>query len=117
MNQVNYFVIFKRDGCTVEVVPFESLSQATEYFEFRNLNWSEVYLCSIMRAGDRPQDTKELDTAPNTARDAIAALYEEALAIIKVHHGDVAWEIYRDHSPEMKRLRAKFDSAATAPVA
>lgn len=35
---------------------------------------------------------------------------KEAVEVIRSWHGPVAWDIYRDHSPEMKRITAAIQA-------
>lgn len=41
----------------------------------------------------------------------LAAALKEAKETIKIWHGPDAWEIYDQHSPEMRRLNAAIDLA------
>lgn len=43
-------------------------------------------------------------------RDELLAAMEEAIDAVRVFHGPVDWETYRDHSPEMKRWQAAIAS-------
>lgn len=50
-------------------------------------------------------------------RDELLAALEEAIEVIKAWHGPECWDIYFEHSPEMKRIRsaiAKVGAGETA---
>lgn len=44
-------------------------------------------------------------------RAELANCLKECMSAVEVFHGPVAWDIYRDHSPEMKRWRAALSSS------
>ena len=78
----------------------------------------EIGNCGVIDSrGVRVADTYPQHPGPNNARliAAAPAMYEalkEAIGLIEIFHGSAGWEIYRDQSPEMKRLFAalpKFD--------
>jgi len=53
---------------------------------------------------------KELAECRRKNADMLAAL-RESIGIIRTFHGPQAWDIYHEHSPEMKRLRAAIAAA------
>lgn len=62
---------------------------------------------------------KEIEAGPYTRERTVAltqdikelrAALTEALATIKALHGPIAWDIYEQNAPEMKRLRAALSS-------
>lgn len=54
---------------------------------------------------DRKADAAFLDKACNS-HDELVETLKEAIGIIKIFHGPVAWDIYEKQSPEMKRFSA-----------
>lgn len=87
-------------------------------------------VCEEKRPVDGPRITvhasngmvlAELDGYNNVERRALATLFAaapdlldalvEVMDAVKVFHGPVEWETYRDHSPEMKRWRAAIAKA------
>jgi hypothetical protein len=71
---------------------------------------------------ERPIDREEYEKAMGTASvdmcglqkavddacakiDELRAALKEAIDAIELFHGRPGWELYRDHSPEMKRWR------------
>lgn len=44
-------------------------------------------------------------------RAELAACLKECMSAVAIFHGPVAWDIFRDHSPEMKRWRAALSSS------
>jgi hypothetical protein len=59
--------------------------------------------------GEEPQDRPNARLIA-AAPELLEAL-QDAIAAVRVFHGPVAWETYRDHSPEMKRWRAAIARA------
>lgn len=50
--------------------------------------------------------TREEIIALRKQRAELVAALEEAIEAVRVFHGPIEWETYRDHSPEMKRWNA-----------
>lgn len=69
-----------------------------------------------MRRLDSPEGFHKTDALVLAAGPDLLAGLQEALEIIKCFHGPAQWETYRDHSPEMKRLRAAISSATGRPA-
>lgn len=72
----------------------------------------ENVICDLVGRNSRYKFTAEDDanaafivTACN-AHDALVAALTEAIQLIRIWHGEEAWDIYAKHSPEMKRLNA-----------
>lgn len=59
----------------------------------------------------RDDDEREQDAILTLERKVteLRAALLEAIECIKVWHGPVSWDIYYNHSPEMKRIRAPFN--------
>ena len=72
---------------------------------------ARVFMDGLIRQTQRygKMSIRELMHLADEQRDRIEALeagLTEAISIIKIFHGPVAWDIYYKSSPEMKRLRA-----------
>jgi len=64
------------------------------------------------------QQLPAIELSPFDDRDELmaelAAALQEAVDAVRVFHGPVGWETYRDHSPEMQRWRAAIAKATGA---
>lgn len=49
MDEPSFFVVRKRDDSPVEVIPYSNLEAAEVDFESMSEQWSECYLCSILK--------------------------------------------------------------------
>jgi hypothetical protein len=50
---VNYLIVHKRDTDPTEILPFEEFDQANTLYDKLQENWTETYLCSVMKGPGR----------------------------------------------------------------
>ena len=79
------------------------------------LLWPDKY-GTHMRRLDSPEGFHKTDAHLAAAAPELLSALRESLEIIEAFHGPVEWETYRDHSPEMKRLRAAIAKATGSPA-
>lgn len=70
--------------------------------------------------GERVGDEERHKAAAKLARacnahDALAEALRNAVAIIKMWHGEPGWDIYAGHSPEMQQINAALAAAGVTP--
>ena len=76
--------------------------------EVISVNW--IALCDNDNLVGAPGENEANARLISAAPDLLAAL-KDALKTIEAWHGPIAWQIYLDHAPEMKRIRAAIDKA------
>ena len=68
--------------------------------------------CKPESDGHKPSVLSDLLSAANQAVEALLC----AKVTIHAFHGEVAWDIYEKHSPEMKRINGAINRLAKAIV-
>ncbi len=64
----------------------------------------------VAACDDWSDDTEHNARLIAAAPELLDAL-RDAMQAVEVFHGPIAWEVFRDHSPEMKRWRAAIAKA------